>query len=84
MPRRMQVLLDGISVYRPSYADVSWWTLPISINDVVEVTRPPSAASYGANSMMAVINIKTKDPYDVNRLGAQGKIGGRGARSTVV
>lgn len=83
VPRRMQVLLDGISVYRPSYAEVSWPTLPISINDVdvVEVTRSPSAASYGANSMMAVINIKTKDPYDVSTLGVVGKAGGQGTQS---
>lgn len=83
VPRRMQVLLDGISVYRPSYAEVSWPTLPISINDidVVEVTRSPSAATYGANSMMAVINIKTKDPYDVSKFGAIASAGGRGAQS---
>lgn len=83
VPRRMQVLLDGISVYRPSYAEVSWPTLPISIHDVdvVEVTRSPSAASYGANSMMAVINIKTKDPFDVEKLGVIGKVGGQGTRS---
>ncbi|MFC1336812.1 MAG: TonB-dependent receptor [gamma proteobacterium symbiont of Clathrolucina costata] len=83
VPRRMQILLDGISVYRPSYAEVNWPTLPISIHDVdvVEVTRSPSAASYGANSMMAVINIKTKDPYDVSKLGAIGRVGGQGTQS---
>ncbi|MCU7927951.1 MAG: TonB-dependent receptor [Candidatus Thiodiazotropha sp. (ex Dulcina madagascariensis)] len=83
IPRRMQVLLDGISVYRPSYAEVSWPTLAISIHDVdvVEVTRSPSTASYGANSMMAVINIKTKDPYDVSTFGGVGTIGGQGTKA---
>lgn len=63
-PRRMQVLLNGISVYRPSYAEVTWPELPISINDIsyVEIVRSPSAATYGANSMLAVINIVTKAP----------------------
>ena len=82
VPRRMQVLLDGISVYRPSYAEVNWPTLPVSINeiDTVEVTRSPSAASYGSNSMMAVINIKTKDPYDVPTFGVSGTAGGQGTQ----
>lgn len=63
-PRRMQVLLNGISVYRPSYAEVTWPELPISIDDInyVEIVRSPSAATYGANSMLAVINIVTKRP----------------------
>lgn len=69
VPRRMQVLIDGVSVYRSGYAEVVWPTLPISVDDieVVEVTRSPSAAAYGTNSMMAVINIKTKDPLSVDR-----------------
>lgn len=77
IPRRMQVLVDGISVYRPSYAEVSWSGLPITISDIdyVEVTRSPSAAIYGANSMMAVINIKTKDPLDVDTISVRGSVG---------
>jgi iron complex outermembrane receptor protein len=69
VPRRMQVLIDGVSVYRSGYAEVVWPTLPIAVDDieVVEVTRSPSAAAYGTNSMMAVINIKTKDPLSVDR-----------------
>lgn len=73
IPRRMQVLIDGIAVYRPSYAEVTWPALPISVGDidVIEVTRSPSAATYGANSMMAVINIKTKSPLQGDKFKAQ-------------
>jgi iron complex outermembrane receptor protein len=73
IPRRMQVLIDGIAVYRPSYAEVTWPALPISVGDidVIEVTRSPSAATHGANSMMAVINIKTKTPLKGDKFKAQ-------------
>lgn len=80
VPRRMQVLIDGVSVYRSGYAEVVWPTLPISISDidVVEVTRSPSAAAYGTNSMMAVINIKTKDPLSVNGTEVRATSGSQG------
>lgn len=63
-PQRMLVLIDGISIYRPFYNPNSWSTLPLSIDDIdyIEVTRSPSAATYGVNSLLAVINIITKDP----------------------
>lgn len=62
VPRRMQVLLDGISLYRTGYAQVSWPTLPVAMNDIqyIEVIRSPSSSAFGQNSMMAVINIVTK------------------------
>lgn len=67
IPRRMQILIDGMSVYRAGYAEVTWPLLPITIQDVwaIEVTRAPSSPTYGQNSMMAVINIITKDPAQV-------------------
>lgn len=66
-PRRMNVLVDGISVYRPSFARVDWRDLPIAMEDIdrIEVTRGPNSASYGANSMMAIINIISKHPAEV-------------------
>ncbi len=67
VPRRMQILIDGMSVYRAGYAEVNWPLLPITIQDVwaIEVTRAPSSPTYGQNSMMAVINIITTDPAQV-------------------
>lgn len=61
---RVQVLVDGRSVYTPSWGQVHWAMLPISLEDVerIEVTRGPNAASYGANSFMGVINIITRHP----------------------
>ena len=79
IPRRMQVLLDGMSVYRAGYADVVWPALPITIQDVwaIEVTRAASSPTYGQNSMQAVVNILTKNPAQAEpevayRQGSQG------------
>lgn len=67
LPRRMNVLIDGMSVYRPALARVDWKELPVVIEDIdrIEVTRGPNSASYGANSMLAIVNIITKHPKEV-------------------
>lgn len=68
-PRRMNVLVDGVSVYQPAFARVDWKSLPIVIEDIdrIEVTRGPNSAAYGPNSMLAIVNIITKHPKDVER-----------------
>ncbi len=64
--RRLQVLIDGRSVYRPGLATVDWSDLPIAIEDIerIEVFRGPNTVSYGANALMGVINISTRSPVD--------------------
>lgn len=61
--RRMQVLVDGRSVYLPPFSSVNWDDIPLHIADIerIEVVRGPAAASYGANSLQGVINIITRD-----------------------
>lgn len=68
-PRRMNVLIDGASVYRPAFSEVLWTQLPVVVEDIdrIEVTRGPNSAAYGPNSMLAVINIITRHPGDVDR-----------------
>jgi iron complex outermembrane receptor protein len=65
-PRRMNVLIDGVSVYHPGLAEVDWGHLPIAVEDIerIEVTRGPDSAAYGPNSMLAIINIVTVKPHD--------------------
>lgn len=62
--RRLQVLIDGRSVYRPGLASVDWSDLPLALEDVerIEVFRGPNTVSYGANALMGVINIITRAP----------------------
>ena len=61
---RVQVLLDGKSVYTPLFGQVPWTALPLALEDIerIEVTRGPNAATYGANSFLGVINIITRHP----------------------
>ena len=65
--RRLQVLVDGRSIYNPAYGSVNWGELPLAIDDIerIEVVRGPNAATFGANAFLAVINIITKDPSQV-------------------
>jgi len=62
--RRMQVLIDGRSVYRAGLATVDWSDIPVALEDIerIEVFRGPNTVSYGANALMAVVNILTKSP----------------------
>jgi iron complex outermembrane recepter protein len=80
-PRRMNVLIDGISVYRPALSEVIWAQLPVVVEDIdrIEVTRGPNSAAYGPNSMLAVINIITRNPRDVDRAFGAVTLGSRSA-----
>ncbi len=66
-PHRMQVMVDGRSIYLPSIGGARWDTLPLAVDDIerIEVTRGPNAASYGANAFTGTIHIITRDPADV-------------------
>lgn len=65
--RRMQVMVDGRSIYLPTIGGVRWDTLPLAIDDIerIEVVRGPNAASFGANAFTGIINIITRHPDDV-------------------
>jgi iron complex outermembrane receptor protein len=66
-PRRMQVLVDGRSIYTPDVASVRWSDLPLALEDIerIEVIRGPAAATYGANSFLGAISITTRHPAEV-------------------
>lgn len=85
-PRRMNVLINGFAVYGTALSLVDWNALPVSIEDVdrIEVSRGPDSAAYGPNSMLAVINIITKDPRDVSSAELQVGGGSRGTFSSLL
>lgn len=60
--RQMQVLIDGRSVFIPSFGGVPWTNLPVLLEDIerIEITRGPNAVTYGANAFLATINIITR------------------------
>lgn len=67
--RRMQVLIDGRSIYQAGLATVNWNDIPLAIEDIerIEIVRGPSTASYGANAFLGVINIISRHPEDSDR-----------------
>ncbi len=80
MARRMQVLVDGRSVYQPTLAEVNWVGLPLELSDIdrIEVVRGPNAAAYGANSVLGVVNIITRHPADLPTVRAYTHMGADG------
>ncbi len=82
--RRLQVLVDGRSVYTPFFGGLSWTDLPVAIDDIerIEVIRGPNGATYGANAFLGVVNIFTRHPdasQGVHARVAAGNIGYRQA-----
>lgn len=62
---RLQVLVDGRSLYSPLFSNgVNWATIPVALEDIerIEVVRGTNAVSYGSNAFLGVINIITVDP----------------------
>jgi iron complex outermembrane receptor protein len=47
-------------------ATVDWSDIPVALEDIerIEVFRGPNTVSYGANALMAVVNIITRNPAD--------------------
>ncbi len=61
--RRMQVLIDGRSVYTPYFVGgVDWMSLPITLEDIetIEVVRGTNSVAYGSNAFLGVVNITTR------------------------
>ena len=63
-PRRLEIRVDGRTVYTPINSSVSWESLALDPNDInhIEVVRGSNIAAYGANAAQGAINIFTRDP----------------------
>jgi len=85
--QRMQVLLDGRSLYTPySFGGVDWSSLTISLEDIerIEVLRGSNSASYGANAFLGVANIITKSAAQSTGLHTSVSAGSNQIRDGVV
>ena len=63
---KMQVVMDGRSLYTPLYSGVFWDVQQTFLPDLqqIEVIRGPGATLWGANAVNGVINILTKSAKD--------------------
>lgn len=62
VPRRMEVLFNGSSIYRPGYAGVNWQRLSLDLADLsgIEVIRGASVVDFGSNAFQATVNFIQK------------------------
>jgi iron complex outermembrane receptor protein len=67
---KLQVLVDGRSLYHPLFAGVTWELDPVPLEDIerIEIIRGAGAVMWGANAVNGVINIITR--HTRNQTGA--------------
>ena len=63
---RTLILVDGRSVYEPSFGGASWLEVDYVLDDLesIEVIRGPGGSLWGANAVHGVINVNTKSARD--------------------
>lgn len=66
---KLLVLIDGRSVYTPTFSGVYWDVQDMPLDDIerIEVIRGPGATLWGANAVNGVINIITKSAEDTQQ-----------------
>ena len=59
---KLQVLVDGRSIYHPLFSGVMWELDPVPLDDIerIEIIRGAGAVMWGANAVNGVINIITR------------------------
>ncbi len=65
-PGRLEVTIDGRSVYQSALSTVDWSVLGVALDEIkyIEVVRGPNVATQGSNAFMGAINIITYAPLD--------------------
>jgi len=63
-PRRLEIKVDGRSVYESIFSAVDWSVIGVTLDDIeyVEIVRGANASADGSNAFLASINIVTRSP----------------------
>lgn len=80
---RLQVLVDGRSMYSPAFRNgTNWALIPVALEDIerIEIVRGTNAVSYGSNAFLGVINIITVDPALVRGVSVSTNYGNQNVR----
>lgn len=83
---RIEVQVNGRSVYEPLFTSVDWTTLGIDLADIdyIEVVRGSSAPTYGSNAFLGAINIVTKDVLSRPKASIRTTLGNIGRKDLTV
>lgn len=79
-PNRMEVMIDGRSIYLPLLSTVAWESIGIGLDDIerIEVVRGSNVPTQGSNAFLGSINIITRSPLNPDSNSAQVMTGNRG------
>jgi iron complex outermembrane recepter protein len=85
-PRRLEVKVDGRSVYESLFSAVTWSTIGIDLDDIeyVEIVRGANAAADGSNAFLASINIVTRSPLEDTGLFLRTQMGSAQTRNVAI
>lgn len=77
LSRRLEVMVNGNSVYLPTNAAVEWDLLGVALEDIerIEVVRGPNAPAFGSNAIFGSINIITRKPIELAGQYLRGTLG---------
>ena len=82
-PRRLEVRVNGRSVYVPTFPTISWNSLGIMPEDIdrIEVVRGSNVPAYGSNAIIGAVNITTKSPLKESGTAIRATIGEQNTRN---
>ncbi|WP_019528723.1 TonB-dependent receptor plug domain-containing protein [Dasania marina] len=82
-PRRLEVRINGRSVYVPTFPTVSWNSLGIVPDDIerIEVVRGSNVPAYGSNAVVGAVSITTKSPVEESGTHIRTTVGERNTRN---
>lgn len=85
-PNRLEVMVDGRSVYEPIFSAVQWGALGVNFQDIerIEIVRGPSTPSQGSNALLGAVNIITRAPIQDSGTALTYTSGARSTRNTTL